>query len=112
MNQINRSTRLPQKQDIHPLLAELDETNEDQRRLRDLIRRFHSGRWPLFRCLGMRNVNRSLVEAVEWLRTSPPRYSIIYWQSDGLGLSSAKAKGARHALWQLDQLSQGICQRC
>jgi len=44
MNQINRSTRFSQKQDIHPLVAALDETNEDQRRLRDLIRRFHSGR--------------------------------------------------------------------
>lgn len=98
MNQINRSTRFSQKQDIHPLVAALDETNEDQRRLRDLIRRFHSGRWPLFRCLGMRNVNGSLVEAVEWLRTSPLRYSVIYWQSDGLGLRWCAAKGSRHAL--------------
>lgn len=93
MNQINRSTRFSQKQDIHPLVAALDETNEDQRRLRDLIRRFHSGRWPLFRCLGMRSVNGSLVEAVEWIRTAPPRYSVIYWQSDGLGLYWCAASG-------------------
>lgn len=94
MNQIARSN--PRKE-AHPLVAMLDESDEDQRRLRDLIHRFHSGRWPLFRCLGMRKVNGSIVEAVEWLRTSPPRYSVIYWQADGLGLSWVKARGRRHA---------------
>lgn len=102
MNQISRSARTTKKpQDIHPLVAMLDDNNADQRRLRDLIRRFHSGRWPLFRCLGMRNVNGSLVEAVEWLRTSPSRYSVIHWQSDGCGLFWIAARGSRAALAML-----------
>lgn len=87
MNQINRSTRFPQKQDIHPLVAALDETNEDQRRLRDLIRRFHSGRWPLLRCLWMRQVNGVIYEAVEWLRMAEPSFAVVTWQADGRGLS-------------------------
>ena len=100
MNQIARSN--PRKE-AHPLVAMLDEADEDQRRLRDLIHRFHSGRWPLFRCLGMRKVDGSLVEAVAWLRTFPTRYSVIYWRADGLGLSWAKARGQRHAFAILNE---------
>jgi len=94
MNQIARSNT---RKDIHPLVAALDERDDAQQRLRDLILRFHTGRWPLFRCLGMRKINGSIVEAVEWLRSSPPRYSVIYWRTDGLGLSWAKARDRRHA---------------
>ena len=41
MNQIARSTI---RREIHPLVAALDENDENQRRLRDLLRRFHTGR--------------------------------------------------------------------
>lgn len=88
MNQINRSSRTPNKtQDIHPLVATLDENDADQRRLRDLIRRFHSGRWPLLRCLGMRREHGQLIETAQWLRSSQSQHFVITWESDGSGLS-------------------------
>lgn len=99
MNQIARSNT---RKAIHSLVSALDEHDEDQQRLRDLILRFHTGRWPLFRCLGMRKVNGSIIEAVEWLRSFPARYSVIYWQADGLGLSWVKARGRRHATAMLN----------
>lgn len=97
MNQINRSTRFSQKQDIHPLVAALDETNEDQRRLRDLIRRFHSGRWPLVRHLGMRQIDGVLYEAVEWLRMAKPTFGVVTWQADGMGLSWSNCESSADA---------------
>lgn len=87
MNQINRSSRTPNKtQDIHSLIATLDENDADQRRLRDLIRRFHFGRWPLLRCLGMRSENGKIIEIAQWLRSSDSRRFTITWESDGSGL--------------------------
>lgn len=104
MNQINRSSRIAKKtQDIHPLVAALDENDADQQRLRDLIRRFHSGRWPLFRCLGMRQINGIMFEAVEWLRMKSPRFGLVEWHSDGLGMQSQRkgsAQQAKRALFQ------------
>lgn len=105
MNELSKQTKRPTTT-MPPIAARLDLTNEGQRRLHDLIKRFHTGRWPLFRCLGMRNVNGSLVEAVEWLRTSPPRYSVIYWQNDGFGLYWCAAKGNNSAMHMLRCISE------
>ena len=99
MNQINRSSHTAKKpQDIHPLVASLNENDADQRRLQALIRRFHSGRWPLFRCLGMRQVNGVIYEAVEWLRMAKPRFAVVTWQTDGLGMSWRDMPSAQHAM--------------
>ena len=62
MNQIACSKKV--NKHIHPLLAALDDQDANQRRLRVLVHRFHSGRRPLFRCLGMKRVDGVMYEAV------------------------------------------------
>lgn len=85
---MNRVANKPQPRSKTPrVVATLDLANADQRRLHDLIRRMHTGRWPLFRCLGMRQIDGVLYEAVEWLRMAKPTYGVVTWQMDGLGLS-------------------------
>jgi len=85
-------------------LAKLDLADEGQRRLHDLIRRTHTGRWPMLRSLGMRQIGGVLYEAVEWLRMATPSYSVMRWQPDGLGMSwqdadtSAKAQSILNTL--------------
>jgi len=68
------------------ILIKLDLADENQRRLHALIQRFHTGRWPLFRALGMRQIDGVLVEAVQWLRMARRSFCLVSWQSDGLGL--------------------------
>ncbi len=70
-------------------LARLDLQDEEQRRLmrHELVRRMHGGRWPLFRCVGMRQIDGVIYEAVEWLRLESPRFGVVRRQQDGLGLS-------------------------
>lgn len=98
MNQINRPSRTAKKtQDIHPLVAALDENDANQRRLRDLIRRFHSGRWPLLRCLGMRSENGKIIEIAQWLRSGDSRRFAITWESDGSGLRWRPLRRAPHS---------------
>jgi hypothetical protein len=86
------------------VVAKLNLADEGQRRLHDLIQRFHTGRWPLFRCLGMRQVNGVLYEAVQWLRMAKPSYSVVEWRSDGLGLSWQNAASVREARAMLASL--------
>lgn len=84
---MNRVANKPQPRSKTPrIVAKLDLASEDQRRLHDLIRRMHSGRWPLLRCLGMRQINGVLYEAVGWQRMAQPSFSVVTWRSDGLGL--------------------------
>jgi len=78
-------------------LARLDLHDEAQRRLHDLIWRMHSGRWPLLRCLGMRQVDGVIHEAVEWLRRPSPHFAVLRWRPDGFGLSWRDAPSARAA---------------
>lgn len=79
------------------LLARLDLQDEVQRRLYDLIWRMHSGRWPLLRCLGMRQIDGVIYEAVEWLRRPSPHFAVVSWRADGLGLSWRDCPSARAA---------------
>lgn len=67
--------------------ASLDLSDDTQRRIHALIQRFHSGRWPLFRCLGMRQVGGVIHEAVTWPRMHAPMFSVVTYHRDGLGLS-------------------------
>lgn len=69
------------------ILAKLDLADKGQRRLHDLIRRTHTGRWPMLRSLGMRQIGGVLYEAVEWLRMATPSYGVMRWKPDGLGMS-------------------------
>lgn len=100
MNRLAKQTkRAPQT--MPPIAARLDLADEGQRRLHDLIRRLHGGRWPLLRCLGMRQIDGVLYEAVEWLRMAKPTFSVVMWRADGLGLSWKPIETAEQARSQL-----------
>lgn len=79
--QKSRLSRLP------TVIGALGLTEEDRRCLSVLIRRLHRGRWPLLRCLAMRQVGGVLYEAVAWHKGCSPRYGLVTWRADGLGLS-------------------------
>lgn len=91
-NETNRKAkRMP------AVVARLDLEDADQQRLHGLIQLMHTGRKPLFRCLAMRQIAGSVVEAAEWAQMNKPTFSLIYWRSDGLGLSWKDAKSATEA---------------
>lgn len=104
MNQIATPTQGSAPR-IPRIVAQLDLANDDQRRLHALITRMHSGRWPLFRMLAMRQIGRELHEAVQWRGARPDRYAVVTWRSDGLGLSWQSASSAREARRMLASLN-------
>ena len=79
------------------IAAQLDLTNEGHLRLHDLIRRMHTGRWPLFISLGMRQVDGVIYEAAQWARMKTPTFSVITWHQDGFGMDFEDAPTASHA---------------
>lgn len=87
-----------------PIAARLDLADESQRRLHDLIRHMHGGRWPLFKCLGMRQIGGVLYEAVEWLRMAKPSFGVVTWRSDWLGLSWEDCASRRCAHTKLNAI--------
>ena len=50
------------------IVAALDLQNPSERAAHDLLRRFTTGRWPLWRMLGMRRDGAQMLCAIEWLR--------------------------------------------
>lgn len=50
------------------IAARLNLNMPGERAAHDLIRRFSSGRWPLWRVVGMRRCGQTLLLAVEWQR--------------------------------------------
>lgn len=54
------------------VVVSLDLADDAQKRVHELIQRFHAGRWPLFRGLGMRQHHGIVYEVVQWLRVEPP----------------------------------------
>jgi len=101
MNELSKQTKRPHTT-MPPIAARLDLADEGQRRLHDLIHRFHTGRWPVFRCLGMRQVDGVIYEAVEWLRMAQPSFAVVTWRADGLGLSWRDAASTHGALTLLN----------
>jgi hypothetical protein len=59
-----RSSLLPLRSAT--IVASLDLSKPAERAAHDLVRRFSSGRWPLWRLLGMRREGKTLYVAVEW----------------------------------------------
>lgn len=88
----------------HAIVAKLNLENQEQRELYELIRRFHTGRWPLFRALGMRQIDGTIVEVVQWIRMATESYSVVWWRADGLGLSWKETASAKEALALLKSL--------
>lgn len=88
----------------YAIVSKLNLEDPEQRELYELIRRFHTGRWPLFRALGMRQIGDTIVEAVQWLRMATESYSVVWWRADGLGLSWKETASAKEALALLKSL--------
>lgn len=86
--------------------ALLDLEIPDEREAHDFIRRATTGRWPLWRLLGMRRRGAVLNLAVEWCRSHSARpYSVVYISLDKLAYSwdfFSSAAEARNALAMLD----------
>lgn len=65
------------RQKVPTVVATLDLATPQERATHDLLRRFCSGRWPLWRLLGLRRDERTLYAAVEWVRSKrSPRFSV------------------------------------
>jgi hypothetical protein len=91
----------PQRQYKHPprLLAKLDLFTDEQRRLHDTIRYFHGSLWPVFRSLGIKQTSDGTIyEAVQWGRMTEPKFSVVRWNPDGLGISWTEHRSASAAL--------------
>jgi len=90
---MNRLATKPQSKSPR-IVAKLDLTDEGHRRLHDLIARMHGagGRPPMFRALAIRQIGNVLHEAVEWLTTATPSYSVVTWRADGRGLNWREVK--------------------
>ena len=103
MNRLATETNRKAKR-MPAVVARLDLEDVDQHRLHGLIQRMHSGRKPLFRCLAMRQIAGSVIEAAEWAQMNKPTFSVIYWRADGLGLSWQDAGTAEQARAMLKAL--------
>lgn len=95
-----------------PIAAVLDLAAPHERATFELLLRFCTGRWPLWRLLGLRREGYTLYAAVEWRRaTRPDRYSIAE-----LSLESCEvcwrylpsAQAARQALRALASAPQAV----
>ncbi len=86
LSRLSRLVPLPVK-----AVATRDFTSETAEKIRTIILRFHTGRWPLFRCHALRGVGNVIYELAEWrpYRTDgrEPKYSVVTWTLTEIGLS-------------------------
>jgi hypothetical protein len=78
--------------------------------LSELIRRFHTGRWPVFRRLiAVHRVGAELVELAEW-RTGG--YAVVFWslREDSLRWLDYENKEAAYA--EFERLGQAATAEC
>lgn len=95
---MNRLAASARRRTTPAIAVSLDLADDTHKRIHELIQRFHSGRWPLFRCLGMQQHNGSVYEAVQWLRVEPPLFAVVEYRQDGLGFSWWPCKSRKAAL--------------
>ena len=89
---MNRIATKPSRRRSPPkiphVVAHLDPADERQHKLRVFFLRMHGGRFPTLRTLTLRQrTDGAIVEAAEWLRGNPTRYSVITWLFDDDGIS-------------------------
>jgi hypothetical protein len=71
-------------ENAHAISATLDLTNDTQRTVCDLIRRFHSGRWPVFRRMhDIRLIGNEIVELAEWRSGG---FAVVHWSLTEIAL--------------------------
>lgn len=95
---MNRLAASAHRRTAPAIAVSLDLADDAQKRIHELIQRFHSGRWPLFRCLGMRQHSGSIYEAVQWLQVEPPLFAVVEYRPDGFGFSWRPYASRRAAL--------------
>lgn len=96
MNQPNANRLRPLAAPLAPL-AKLDLQEAGQRSLHDVIRRLHTGRWPLFRCVAMRQLDGVIYEVAQWCGKHEGGYSLVRWLPDGSGMTWQDTKTAKEA---------------
>jgi hypothetical protein len=75
---LSRRQRPSLLQGMPVIAARLDLSKPAERAAHDLVLRFSTGRWPLWRLLAMHRRGRHLYVAVEWRRCrKPDPYSVV-----------------------------------
>lgn len=91
------------------VVATLDLSNENQKIIHTFIQRTHTGRWPLWRSLGMRQVGLVIFEAVEWRprrHGQSPKFSLLRWDIAGLAVSWTDMPSCADAIEALASTNQ------
>jgi len=92
------------------IVAKLDLSDENQRIIQTLIERTHTGRWPLWRSLGMRQAGGLIFEAVQWMprrRSTASRFSLLRWDIARLAVSWTDMPSRTDAIHALSSLAEG-----
>lgn len=87
------------------IVAMLDMSHEVERDTQAFLTRACSGRWPMWRLLGMKRHDDILFVSVQWLRCADDRYSLVELSLDRVALCwryFPTADAARLALAALD----------
>lgn len=83
----------------HTIVATLDLASSSQRFVYDAITRMHTGRWPRFRALAMRQCDGFIHEAAEEVsrrkKRGPRRFLLLRWDLQGRGLFWTRAPSKR-----------------
>lgn len=99
MNRIANSPRSPAVTPV--IVARFDLSDENQLLTQDFMRRAHTGRWPLWLMLGLRQVGSIIYEAAQWRPTRKrerPEYVLLRWEPAVVGVSWQKMPSKRAAL--------------
>jgi hypothetical protein len=80
------------------IAAKLDLRKPGERETQDLVRRFCTGRWPVWQPLGMRRLGRTLYLAVAWTRCRKPApYSVVGFAQSARAPLEGRAERGRGA---------------
>lgn len=111
-------SRLSLKLSPPSIAAVLDLAAPQERAAFELLRRFCTGRWPLWRLLGLRWQGCTLCAAVEWRRTArAERYSVAELSLEARSVcwryfpSATEARRALREPAEAPQPAQGIVLR-
>jgi hypothetical protein len=88
------------------IVAKLDLSKETERDTQSFIKRACTGRWPMWRLLGMRRKGRTLYAAVEWVRNEPVVYTLVNIALDKCAMNWRYFPTAAAALAALDAKRQ------
>ncbi len=84
------------------IAAVLDLDKPTERDTQAFLKRACSGRWPMWRLLGMRRKGRTLYAAVQWVRPEPAVYAVVNIALDKCALFWRYFPTAAAALAALD----------